>query len=503
MALRAYRLKHEANKGKAEKVLDLFPAYRDLAEDISRVQWNLFFATGRFDRNLAPLSGIDSLLSERYKQTCQYQVVGMLESFVSNISNDFKQTVLHSSLPEETRVQLLFVNKYRLWFKGEVRLPLFNDGKRVEGEYANVSPETLKLSRRIFKHALSMHRRPSFKGINLALDGKVALVAPRRDAVASRFDYWVRVSTLEKGKPVMIPLRTNGYFEGTTGKLKNFCFVNQKDGGDLEFCLVKEKDSLPYEPMIPELHLDWGLAVAFATQFGDLYGRGFFDELKKRDEMLTALARNRQRQGLRTASSRYRRERRKTREFIRNELCRILNHAVETYRPARIVVEKLDMRSPSLSKRMNRLLTQCGRRAIENKLQCLSEDYGIEIEYVNPAFTSRECSNCGWAEKANRESRDRFTCNNCGLTIHADVNGARVIGSRSSTPLADPYLGRDEILNALRDRFHANVERYPHWPYLDKDNGERRHSPATGSLPEVVPLRQSSKSLCGVVNGIP
>ncbi|MBM3302911.1 MAG: transposase, partial [Deltaproteobacteria bacterium] len=79
MSLRAYALKHQANKGKVGKVKAVFPAYRNLAREIAAVQWNLFFTTGSFDRNLAPLSGIDSPLSERYKQTCQYQVVGMLE----------------------------------------------------------------------------------------------------------------------------------------------------------------------------------------------------------------------------------------------------------------------------------------------------------------------------------------------------------------------------------------------------------------------------------------
>lgn len=499
MGCRTYRLKHEANRGKVDKVLAVFGAYRKLAQEISRVQWKLFFTTGRFDRNLAPLSGIESPLSERFKQTCQYQVVGMLESFTSNLSNQIRDTIKHSKLDKETKLRLFYLNKHKLWYRDEAVMPYYSDGQKVKGEYERANCEILKLARRLFKHALKKHRRPFFKSINLALDGKVAKVMPRIDGGVSEFDYWLKVSTLKKGRPVLVPLRTNSHFEEVSGLLKNFCFINEREGR-LEFCLVKGKEKLPYEPLVPELHLDWGLAVSFATQYGDLYGRGFFEELKKRDEILTGLARNRQRQGLRTSSNRYRRERRKTREFIRNELCRILNRAVETYRPAKIVVEKLVPSSPGLSRRMNRLLSQCGRKAIEVKLGCLSEDYGIEVEYVNPAYTSQEGSNCGYTEKANRKSRDGFVCNHCGRTIHADVNGSRVIGSRSSTPLANPFVGGDAILNGLRDRFLASVERYPHWPYLDRDNGERRHSPASGSLPDVLLLRQSVKSFCGVGN---
>jgi putative transposase len=502
MGLRTYRLKHGANKGKVDKVMAVFPDYRRLAKQIARVQWNLFFTTGAFDRNLAPLSGIGSPLSERYKQTCQYQVVGMLESFTSNLSNHIRDMISGSSLDEETRLKLFFVNKNNLWYSGEVSMPLFVEGKRLGAARRPVEPEVLKLARLLFKQALRKHSRPSFGRINLSLDDKVAKVLPREGEGASLFPYWLKVSTLEKGRPVMIPLRTNHYFDNVDGNLKKFCFINQRNDG-LEFCLVKDKAPIPYEPLTDELHLDWGLSVPFATQYGDLYGRDFFSELKKRDEILTDLARNRQRQGLNVSSRRYRSFRRRTAEYIRNELCRILNRAVESHRPAKIVVEKLDMRSPGLSKRMNRLLSTCGRKCIEDKLSCLAEDYGIEVAYVNPAYTSIECSNCGWARKSNRKSRELFVCNHCGFTIHADVNGSRVIGRRSSTPLASPFLGRDAVLNALRDSFLARVERYPHWPYLDVDSGECRHSPAGGSLPGDMFARQSPKRFCGVGNGIP
>ncbi|MBU4403371.1 MAG: transposase [Actinobacteria bacterium] len=493
-------MKHKANKNKTETIVAMFEPYRDFAQDIAGVQWNHFFATGRFSKYIDNLHHIPSMLTERQKQTCRDQVVGILESFVSNRANDFKRIVFRSSSPEDVKLQLFYINKRHLWYHyGDIKMPLFLDGERVKGEFVLIGSEVRNLARKIFARVLSRHRRPTYQGINLALDAKVASILPREENKATEFDYWLKISTLDKGHPTYIPLQTNYYFEDVDGELKNFCFVNLKDDGNMDFCLVKDKNRLPYRPMIDELSLDWGLCVMFATEFGDLYGRNFFDQLKRYDEILTELARGRQKRKLNTASKRYKALRGKIRDYIKNEINRVLNRIARQYRPARIVVEKLDFRNQELSKRMNRLLSRCGRSAIEAKLQTLSEDYGIEVEYINPAYTSQECSICGWTEENNRKSRDGFVCRNknCSTMLHADVNGARVIRSRSSTPLANPYVSREAIFNALRDQFSANVERYPCWPNKTVDR-ERRNSPAGAGAPRGA---AKSKELCG--NNVP
>ena len=500
MACRTYPLKHEANKRKEEKVKEMFQPYRRFAEEVSKAEWNHFFVTGRFSKYLDNLHHIPSVLTERQKQTCRDQAVGILESFISNRANDFKRIVFRSSLPQDIKLQLFYINKHHLWCHyGDIKMPLFLDGERVKGEHVLIEDDVRKLARKVFKHVLSGHRRPTYRNINLALDAKVVGIAPKDEGKATRFDYWLKISTLDKGHPTYIPLQTNYYFEDVDGELKNFCFVNMKNNGNLDFCLVKDKNMLPYRPVTDEISLDWGLCVMFATEFGDLYGRNFFEVLKEKDEILTGLAKQRQKRKLNTASKRYNSIRRKLKEYMKNEINRVLNRIVNTYGPAKMVLEDLDFRNPDLSKKMNRLLSQCGRSVIETKLKTLSEECGIEIEHVNAAWTSCECSNCGWTEKKNRKSRDAFVCrnNNCPTALHADVNGARVIRSRSSTSLANPYVSREVIFNALQDQFSANVERYPCWPDNTVDKG-RRYSPAGASVPRGI---AKSKELCG--NKIP
>lgn len=55
---------------------------------------------------------------------------------------------------------------------------------------------------------------------------------------------------------------------------------------------------------------------------------------------------------------------------------------------------------------------------------------GVNIAYVNPCYTSQECSKCGHISGINRVTQSLFVCEKCGYVIHADLNGCRVIRLR-------------------------------------------------------------------------
>ena len=122
------------------------------------------------------------------------------------------------------------------------------------------------------------------------------------------------------------------------------------------------------------------------------------------------------------------------RDYLENEINRCLNRFVFLYRPAEIVVERLDFTSPGLSRRMNRLFSNFGKKQVKKKLLALSEEFKIEMKIteVNPAYTSQECSECGYIYKKNRKNTRLFVCRCCNKKIDANVNGARNIRDRSS-----------------------------------------------------------------------
>jgi putative transposase len=110
---------------------------------------------------------------------------------------------------------------------------------------------------------------------------------------------------------------------------------------------------------------------------------------------------------------RYREYVRKVRGFLKNEINRMSDGMVD-YRPMKIIVEWLDFRSPDLSKRMNRLIQSFGKRYVREKLRQLHELYGIEVEEVNAAYSSQECSSCGYVDEENKKGTQEFEYRYCG-----------------------------------------------------------------------------------------
>ncbi|MFX8735738.1 hypothetical protein ABTM37_20900, partial [Acinetobacter baumannii] len=73
------------------------------------------------------------------------------------------------------------------------------------------------------------------------------------------------------------------------------------------------------------------------------------------DAEIQAIARKAQREGRRLREvPAYREAVRRLREFLKNEVNRLLNRLIALHAPATLVVERLDLRSPDLSRRMNR-----------------------------------------------------------------------------------------------------------------------------------------------------
>jgi transposase len=56
---------------------------------------------------------------------------------------------------------------------------------------------------------------------------------------------------------------------------------------------------------------------------------------------------------------------------------------------------------------------------------------GIPVLFVDPAYTSRRCAECGHADKANRVSQAWFACRSCRVVAHADRDASRNIRARA------------------------------------------------------------------------
>ena len=124
------------------------------------------------------------------------------------------------------------------------------------------------------------------------------------------------------------------------------------------------------------------------------------EALRAYDQRITRIARGQQRHGRKPRdSARYRKAVAALRGWIRTEVGRVLNALVAAKRPATIVLERLNFQNPTLSRRLNRIIQNCGRSVIRAKLADFNDRFGITSSEVNPAYTSEAGlrSWCPWS----------------------------------------------------------------------------------------------------------
>ena len=411
-----------------------------------------------------------------------------VSGWLVRLRDQVRVLITGSTLPDHDKTVLYRINARTAWWMVGLELPWLVDGDHLVPVEHNraaaapgvvwlaVDPRLLKLARRLAKHAQHQIRFPNLTRVNtLTLDGIVAHAAAARTATQhGQVDYWVKVATLVRGKPVQVPLRANPRFareldqaRGRGGKLCPAIQLHRTTGG-VEVSLITEEPDTAPRTSGSVVGIDCGFSSAlFATSEGQLLGPTMLARLRELDAMLEPLAADLQRRGvaLKTDPT-YRKLQQRIGDFVANEIGRLLNR-LAAHDVRELVMERLDFRGGGLSRRMNRLCTRTGRRVLKARLQRLTERHGITVTPVPAPYSSQQCSGCGYVHKTNRKSQARFVCGFCGKKLHADVNASRVVASRRSRPLPD----------GTGSRSRENTRRL-----LDSDHRQRWNLPTQGAV---------------------
>ena len=446
--LRADRLQQSMNIGKEQRLLQFIRDYRRVAVQIGPRHWRLFFEVGQIDKNM-PATDLNHVCGAAPVQMATRQVAEQIKSWISNRANEFGNIVRGCKLPPELRKQLYAINRSRAWFSS-APLKGIDDAMRV-------------LARRIMRHVMAQHRRPDLSRLSPRLDDRIALsVAPSRKAKHSAL--WATLRLPSRGR-IEIPLHPTKYFKKRGGELCPVVQLCTERNGAVGVRLISditekcEGNRAAYTPKIDNLGIDFGLVTLLATSEGDLHGRGLLADLQSIDRKITGIARHRQRTGGKPRDSdRYCQLVARVRGMLRTRINRAFNRIIETRAPAELTIERLNFQSPDLSKRMNRILQNCGRAVFQAKLKDFEERFGLVMSEAPSPYTSQECSSCGYVDRRNRRSQSKFLCRFCGMQKHADVNGACTVKGRRSAGLGDKFLTKGAVLAALVRQF---CERHP------------------------------------------
>lgn len=411
---------------------------------------------------------VQTPLSARYVQACYKQTLEIHASWLTKLEDTVRSFLGNSSITDELFLATCYrINKLHLWHHSSIDLNWHQtkDGDLVvpsKIHKANVtlpvSSDILFLMRKLIKRARKCIRFPQLKHVKtLKLDEKVAVLEVSKNA--SHFDYFLKLSTLQKGKPIYLPLKRNPYLDECLKKGERLPFVQvQLTDKACTISAIIGYDKAPLRPSTKSIGLDFGMVAMFTTSDGERHGLSSFTKLKIWDEELLALTKDLQKQSIKLSTNeRYNQLQQRIKSYFKNEICRILNKLAKK-NVGIFVVEKLDFRASGLSKRMNRLISRTYRSAVKAKLARLEEQYGIQIVAVNPAYTSQECSRCHYVSKDNRKTQKDFICQHCHYSCNADVNAGRVINQRRSLMLEFPVYSKSSTSYTVRCQVHEASE---------------------------------------------
>ena len=439
MSTHSYVLAHRENLVKTECVRRI----------VALQQENLFRVCERltgYDRvhgkipQFLPMSRVRLADTSTRQKDAYNQVKRVFMSWQANAIDEGCRLIRLLDIDDpDVEKQAYILNKYHLWLHPELVTR------------TTIGPDAAEYARLVFDQLIATMPLPVVGAKPVVSMSEV--LKYRRAKKARTYDGWITLQGETPRHPVHIPIVEDPYFRSRPGKIDSTITFLINDNGDVVIRFTKTDNSIPDTSHRRGcLGLDWGFRALFATSDGRLLGNRLHDWLLACDMEFQELTKQLQRLGVPLKrSSRYRRLNHRIKVYIKNEVGRILN-TLSAEQWAEIVVETLDFRgSRCFSQRMNRILSRAGRKAVNAKLKDL-QDKGVLVTPVNPAYTSQECSVCGYTDKGNRHGT-KFVCRFCGHTVHA--NGARRIRARRSrgVDVSWSYMSRGAILHQLENDF--------------------------------------------------
>jgi len=250
------------------------------------------------------------------------------------------------------------------------------------------------------------------KSGNLSLVLDYRFVELQESKNSKEFNFWVKIATLNKGKPVLIPIKSydyaNQYFKGWQ-LLKGGRLLKQNNNWFLE--LTFQKETPPKKEKGKTIGIDIGIKKLITTSEGQEYGKdieGLIDKIQRKQ------------QGSKAFNKAL-----KERDYYINRTVKSLNwKELKT-----IVMENIKniKQNTRKEKRLNKHFRSKFQRwtysQLLNRIKLTAEATGVHLQLVNPTHTSQTCSQCGFVHKLNRIG-EIFKCRNCGYTTDADYNAS-------------------------------------------------------------------------------
>jgi len=296
-------------------------------------------------------------------------------------------------------------------------------------------------------------------------NANVALLQPSQD---TSFAYWLRVSTLEKGQPIFLPVKLAAYHErclAGQGLDSSVTLTRKADGWWLTLT-YEEEVPLQTPPDAPVVGVAVGITHFLTTSTGKHYG-SFQGKLAKRHQR--DRQKRRRKAKLRACLKQKGVERLpamrnpKLARTVRQEINRAVNDLYREHPDCQIAFEQLTVATMRFkARRMNAYLYASNLAHIPKQVAWGGAKRGVKATAVKSAYTSQECPRCHFVARSNRPEQQTFCCGVCGWQMHADHDAAVNIAARLGDRELQATRTRQE-LKALLDARHQRWRAQTGW----------------------------------------
>ncbi len=415
----------EVNSGKLAALDALAPVYLSLCQ-----QYVTFFCTeGQPDKFHPPV--FSTPLSERWHRVAIQQAAGIAQSWRTNRANAYQGYLDDLSEYQEQQIDsaLDAQTEEPIWKGWDV---------------------------------------PTLQQVCIQANVNVVKLEASED---SCFDHWLRISTLDKGHPLLVPVRLSDYhYQVLQGHTINTSVqLNKREDGWWLTLSYDEIVTVQTEPDAPVVGIDVGIANFLTTSDGRHYGtfHGKLRERQKRDrEKRRRKAKLRaclKKKGVERLPSTGSKSGQRLIRHVRQEINRAVNECFAEHPEMQFAYEHLSIATMKHKARaMNAYLRASNLAHIPKQITWNAAKRGMQVTRVKSAYSSQECSVCHHPDRANRPDQQTFCCQVCGYEAHADVNAAINIEHRVGDTELRACKGREEIKALLMGR-HEVWKKHNGW----------------------------------------
>ncbi len=230
----------------------------------------------------------------------------------------------------------------------------------------------------------------------------------------------------------LIPIRYGAYQAERMDRIKGQADLILRDGTFYLHVTIDLPDAPPADTSGGTLGIDLGIVEIATDSDGMSYsGSAVMAMRRKVKQHRRDLQKKRTRSAFKRLQSQSRRQSRYVRDVNHCISKELVNKALADRKALSMEALKGILERVNGFRRMRWLLGNWSFAQLQAFISYKAQMAGIPVAFVDPAYTSQTCSECGHCERANRPSQSRFKCKVCGLEMNADVNAARNIRARA------------------------------------------------------------------------